>query len=146
MISRKKLNEHLENLSKQELIQEVEKLFQKFSLVQQYYTMDLGEDSTALLEAYKQKMEKIFFPLGFGADPKMPEVNRLIKEFFKVSVHIADTIDLMLYKIELSIRLFENGGMNFRLLLILSAQRTIRLLTCYRSLSLRTISKTVVSA
>jgi hypothetical protein len=113
MISKKKLNDYLATLSKEELIKEVEKLFQKFPLVQQYYAMDLGEDSTSLLEEYKRKMEKIFFPRGFGVDPKMSEANKLIKEFSKIAVYVVDVIDLMLYKAELSIKLFQTWGGEF---------------------------------
>src|SRR4051812_16007777 len=103
MISKSKLNDYLATLSREELIKEVEKLFQKFPLVQQYYTMNLGEDNPYLLEEYKRKIEKVFFP-GFGIDPKMSEANKLITAFSKIAVHIADVIDLMLYKAELSIK------------------------------------------
>jgi hypothetical protein len=43
----------------------------------------------------------------------MAEANKVIKEFSKVSVHIVDTIDIMLYKAELSIKLFEEWGHEF---------------------------------
>src|SRR4051794_29207204 len=114
MISKSKLNDYLTSLSKEELIKEVEKLFQKFTIVQQYYVMELGEDwdSIYLLEEYKRKMEKVFFP-GFGIDPKMSDANKLITAFSKIAVQIADVIDLMLYKAELSIKLFQTWGSEF---------------------------------
>ena len=112
MISKTKLNDYLATLSREELVKEIEKLFQKFPLVQKYYAMDLGEDSTSLLDEYKRKMEKVFFP-GFGIDPKMTEANKLISEFSKIAVYIVDVIDLMLYKTELSFRLFQTWGSDF---------------------------------
>ena len=57
-------------------------------------------------------MEKVFFP-GFGIEPKMTEANKLISEFSKIAVYIVDVIDLMLYKTELSFKLFQTWGGDF---------------------------------
>ena len=110
MISKKQLRKYLLQLSNEELANEVEKLFQKFKPVQEYYSLELGGDSSALLNNYKKKLEKVFSVKGNFINPSMAEANKIIKEFSKVSIHAVDTIDLMLYKIELSKSLFEEFG------------------------------------
>lgn len=113
MLSKKELNKYLSQLSKEELIKEIEKLHSKFKQVQEFYQLELGKDTSKLLKDYKKKLDKIFSPKGLSLNPSMSEANKIIKEFAKVSVHIADTIDLMLYKAELSIKLFEEWGHEF---------------------------------
>lgn len=113
MAGKKDLTKYLNQLSKEELIKEVEKLFQKLKPVQEYYSLELGTDSLKLLSDYKKKLEKVFRVTFNHVDPSMSEANRIIKEFSQVSVYIIDTIDLMLYKVELSVNLFEEWGHEF---------------------------------
>ncbi len=113
MTSKKELRKYLKELTKEELIKEVEKLYQKFQPVQQFYSLELGNDSKELLEHYKKRLAKIFYPKGNYLNPSMSEANKVIKEFSKISVHVVDTIDLMLYKAELSIKLLEEWGLEF---------------------------------
>lgn len=113
MAAKKELTKYLNQLSKEELIKEVEKLFQKLKIVQEYYSLELGADSVKLLSDYKRKLEKVFRVTFNHVDPSMSEANRIIKEFSQVSVYIIDTIDLMLYKVELSIKLFDEWGHEF---------------------------------
>jgi len=65
------------------------------------------------LKDYKKKLDKIFYPKGMFINPSMAEANKVINEFSKISVHVVDSIDLMLYKAELSVKLFENWGHEF---------------------------------
>jgi Family of unknown function (DUF6155) len=58
-------------------------------------------------------MERVFRITDSYLDPSMTEANRIIKEFSQVSVYIFDIIDLMLYKVELSVNLFEEWGHEF---------------------------------
>lgn len=113
MAGKKELTKYLKQLSKEDLIKEVEKLFKKLKPVQQYYSLELGTDSLKLLNDYKKKLEKVFRVTFNHTDPSMTEANRIIKEFSEVSVYIIDTIDLMLYKVELSVSLFEEWGHEF---------------------------------
>ncbi len=113
MVSKRELIKYLNQLSKEELQKEVEKLFKKFKTVQEYYSLELGTDSLKLLSEYKKKLEKLFRINQNYLNPSMAEANRIIKEFSHISVHIIDTIDLMLYKVELSVRLFEEWGHEF---------------------------------
>ncbi len=113
MASKKELRKYLQEFTKEELVKEVEKLHQKFQAVQQFYSLELGNDSAKLLDQYKIKLAKIFYPKGNYLNPSMSVANKLINEFSKISVYTVDTIDLMLYKAELSIKLFEDWGLEF---------------------------------
>jgi len=113
MASKKDLKKYLSQLSNDELIAEVEKLFQKFKNVQDYYNIELSGDTSALLSEYKKRLDKVFAMKGMILNPSMAEANKILKEFEKISIHIADTIDLYLYKAELSIELFKNWGHDF---------------------------------
>ena len=113
MTSKKELRRYLLELTREELVKEVEKLYKKFQPVQQFYSLELGNDSTTLLSQYKKRLEKIFYPKGNYLNPSMSEANKVIKEFSKISVHMVDTIDLLLYRAELSIKLFEDWGLEF---------------------------------
>jgi len=113
MLSKKELNKYLSQLSKEELINEIEKLHSKFKQVQEFYLLELGNDTSKFLKDYKKKLDKIFYPKGMFINPSMAEANKVINEFSKISVHVVDTIDLMLYKAELSVKFFENWGHEF---------------------------------
>jgi hypothetical protein len=58
MAGKKELTKYLNQRSKEELIREVEKLFQKLKPVQEYYSLELGTDSLKLLSGYKKKNGK----------------------------------------------------------------------------------------
>lgn len=110
MLYKKELKKYLDGLSQSELVKEVEKLVSRFKNVQEYYFAELGGDTTQLVGEYKKKLEKAFAMKNMTVTPNMAETNKIIKEFTKISVHVADVIDLMIYKAELCVDLFENWG------------------------------------
>jgi hypothetical protein len=112
-MAKNKLAGYLNELSKEELINEVKKLYSKFKPVKEYYALELGNDTTALLNEYKRKLDKIFSPRGNFLNPNLKEANSIINQFSKVSVFIVDKIDLMLYKIELIKKFLEEWGHEF---------------------------------
>lgn len=113
MAKKTEFKKYVQQLTKEELVKELEKLYTKLKPVQEFYQLDLGTDSTQLLNDYKRKLFKIFNPRGRFINPSMSEANKIIKDFSKISVHAVDTIDLMLYKAELSVELFETWGHEF---------------------------------
>lgn len=110
MASKKELKQYLQNLSQAELVKEIEKLYTRFKNVQEYYTAELGGDTSKLVLEYKKKLDKVFAMRGMTLNPSMAETNKIIKEFSKISVHIVDVIDVMIYKAELCVELFNNWG------------------------------------
>jgi hypothetical protein len=112
-MAKRELTKFLKQLSKEELIKEIEKLYSKVKLVQEYYALELGGDTSSFLNEYKKKMEKQFRPKGNLLNPNMAEVNKIVNQFTKISVHEIDKIDLMLYKVELIKNFMEAWGNEF---------------------------------
>lgn len=110
MAGSKELNKYLKELSKEELIKEVNKLYSKFKFVKDYYSSELGSDNGELLKSCKVKMAKLILKTGRNITPDVASANKLIREFKSVSVHTADVIDLMLYKVELCMEFLEEWG------------------------------------
>ena len=77
MLSKKELNKYLSQLSKEELINEIEKLHSKFKQVQEFYLLELGNDTSKFLKGYKKKLDKIFYPKGMFINPSMAEANKV---------------------------------------------------------------------
>ncbi len=96
------LKKHLQELTKDELVEEVVKLSKKFKDVKSWYEMELGDSrqQTALLDEVKAKIKKQYFPSrGYGS-PKAAVVRKLMLDFKKISVFPYDLADLLLYRVE----------------------------------------------
>lgn len=113
MAGSKELNKYLKELSKEELIKEVNKLYSKFKFVKDYYSSELGSDNGELLKSCKLKMAKLILKTGRNITPDVASANKLIREFKSVSVHTVDVVDLMLYKVELCAEFLEQWGLEF---------------------------------
>ena len=102
MASKKDLTKFLNDLSKEELIKEFEKLYQKFKEVKTYYDIDLGGDTTAIVNGVKKKIYNEYMPdRGFGK-ARSSVVKNLIDDFAKVSIYPSDLIDVILYRVEIA--------------------------------------------
>lgn len=97
------LKEHLKSLSKEEVEAEVLKLYKKIPKVQEYYKMELGQDTTETVNAYKAKLTKEYMPSrGFG-QARSGVARRIINDFKKICVFNYDLIDLLLHRVELAV-------------------------------------------
>lgn len=102
MASKRDLTKYLNDLSKEELFKEVEKLYQKFKEVKNYYDIDLGGDTTELVKQIKAKIKNEYMPArGFGK-ARSSFVKKLIDDFAKVSIYPSDLIDVILYRVEIA--------------------------------------------
>ncbi len=113
MAGSKELNKYLNELSKEELIKEVYKLYKKFKPVRSYYVSELGIDNGESLRKYKLRLEKLFIAKFNFSNPNLNEANAIVKEFVSISVHALDHIDLMLYKVELCLEFLKEWGFEF---------------------------------
>jgi hypothetical protein len=102
-ITKFSLKKHLDELEKKELVEEVLKLYAKFSQVKEYYQMELSEDTKAFVEGYKKKIRAIYFPARGYGHPRASAIRRIISQFKKVAVFDYDVIDLLLYRVETGI-------------------------------------------
>lgn len=113
-LTQKQLEKHLAQLSQEELVAEVGKLFKRFKEVQQYYQMEFGEkeDRKMVLEKYKQQIRRQFYSprSSYPQDPKAAELRRIISEFKKVAVFKSDVVDLILYRVECAVEFTNDFG------------------------------------
>jgi hypothetical protein len=109
-LTKKALLKHLSKSEKEDIIREVVTLFDKFKNVKEFYTAELTNEANPMLERYKKKITDAYS----SANPKERRtnmnVNRLIKEFKKISIYERDTADLMLHRVECGVAAFRRNN------------------------------------
>ncbi len=110
MSSKKELKKFLNELSKEELVKEVEKLYSKFSQVKTFYDVDLSGDTYALLETAKSKIKNEYFPARGHPKARSGEVKKIIDEFAKISIHPKDVIELYLFRFDMAVMFTNEYG------------------------------------
>jgi hypothetical protein len=96
-VTKKSFKAFLNTLEKEELIEELEKLYAKIKNVQEYYQMELGSTED-VLEDYKKQMDKEF--RSKTREPRSMSIRKVIQEFKKIAVHQYDVVVLLLYRAE----------------------------------------------
>src|ERR1044072_3024068 len=92
------LGKFLKELDREELAEEIKKLYEKFEAVRTYYQIDLTGDITPYLEAAKKKITGIFYLKGGKARrPKASRLNAVIRDFEQLSIYKEDLVDLILF-------------------------------------------------
>jgi hypothetical protein len=107
---KKALLKHLAKSDKEDIIREVVVLFHKFKNVKEFYIAELTDSANPLLERYKKKITEAYL----SANPKERRtnlnVNKLIKEFKKVSIYERELADLMLHRVECGVAAFKRNS------------------------------------
>jgi len=105
MAKKQSLLKFLNELEKEELIEEIEKLCTKFDVVKKYFEIELSGDATRYVTSAKKEIGKQFYFSNGNprTNPKASKLNAIIKEFERVSIYKADVIELLLYRIEQTI-------------------------------------------
>jgi len=107
---KRKLNKYLSSLTEKELIQQIKILYDKFDIVKKYYDLELSEDSQEILEEFKSKIRKEYFPSrGFGSG-RSGASRKVISEFKKISIHKKDVVELLLYRTEMMLEYTKEYG------------------------------------
>ena len=112
MATKKDFTKFINTLSKEELAIELEKLYSKFKNVKEYYSMELTEDTSAILSKYKEALKREYFPntkFGIG-EARASVARKIISEFTKIKVFDVDLIELMLYRVELCVEFTKEFG------------------------------------
>ena len=110
MASKRDLPKFLNDLTKEELIKEVEKLYQKFDTVKTFYDIEISGDTSEIVKKVKDKIKKEYMPdRGFGK-ARSSEVKKIISEFTKVSIYPRDLIDVILYRVEMAVEFTKEYG------------------------------------
>ena len=112
MATKKDFTKYINNLPKEQLVKELDKLYSKFKNVQEFYLMELAEDTSGILEKYKEALDKEYFPktkMGYGK-ARASVANKIISDFAKIKVYDVDLIELMLYRVSLCIQYTDELG------------------------------------
>jgi hypothetical protein len=102
-MSRRKLKQYLESLSKTELESQVLELHDKLKEVKSFYKFVFNPNENKITEEAKFKISKEYFP-PYGRKPKKRRsvAHKFIKEFIKLGVQPELIADVMLYNIEVA--------------------------------------------
>ncbi|MBB4080706.1 hypothetical protein GGR28_003341 [Lewinella aquimaris] len=93
-------NKFLAHLEEDELREELAMLYGRFSVLREYYAMELT-DPKKVIDKYKAGMRKAFFPARGRGKRGRSISSKLIKAFTLISIHPKDVIELQFYRAEL---------------------------------------------
>lgn len=104
------LNKYLKELNRTELEVEIKNLYTKFGEVKKYYELELSQDTSKVLNEFKDKIKKEYFPNRGNARASNKESRKVISEFKKISIFQKDIIELLLYRVETMIEFTKTYG------------------------------------
>ncbi|WP_420459612.1 DUF6155 family protein [Neolewinella sp.] len=93
-------NKYLDHLEEDELRAELQKLYTRFPVLREYYTMELT-DPKKVIDKYKAGMRKAFFPTRGRGKRGRSVSSKLIKRFAAISIYPKDLVELYFYRAEL---------------------------------------------
>ena len=105
MAKRNSIGSQLQELDKEDLIAEIEKLCNRFDEVKKYFEIELSGDTSRYVAAAKKDIDRQFrfSSGGWRKNPKASKLNAIVKEFERISIYKEDIIELLLYRIEQAI-------------------------------------------
>src|SRR6478752_8113914 len=106
-MSKRDLKKYLNELSKEQLEEQILELYEKFSPVKVYYDFVFNPKEEKLLQECKLKISHEYFPLQTKGKRKKPKMRRsvaqkYIKHFILLGVDPFVIADVMLYNIEIA--------------------------------------------
>lgn len=102
-MSKRELSKYLTSLSKKELEEQIQELYDRLKEVKEFYNFVFNPKEEVLLEEAKFKIGKEYFPPS-GRKPKKRRsvAQKYIKTFLKLGVNPIIIADVMLYNIEVA--------------------------------------------
>lgn len=111
-VTKTTFKKYIKSLDEESLQEELIRLYDRLPLVKEYYKFELSNDSSKLVDAYKEKISRHYFPKNRTVKrPKAAFSKELIRTFQRLSPFPFDTIDLLLHQVEVMIRFSEKRGM-----------------------------------
>jgi hypothetical protein len=103
----------LEELDKEDLIAEIEKLCLKFDVVKNYFEVELSGDASKQLDKAKKEVDKqLYTSAGKPRNPKASRLNKIVRDFEQISIYKEDVIILMVHRIEQTVKFANKYGVN----------------------------------
>jgi len=106
-MSKRDLKKYLNELTKEQLEEQILELYEKFSPVKVYYNFVFNPKEETLLQECKLKISQEYFPMQSKGKRKKPKMRRsvaqkYIKHFILLGVDPFIIVDMMLYNIEIA--------------------------------------------
>ncbi|KDN53870.1 DUF6155 family protein [Flavobacterium seoulense] len=103
-MSKRDLKKYLGELDKEQLQEQLIELYDKFSVVKEFYDFVFNPKEDKLLQEAKLKIANEYFPVGKTRRAKMRRstAQKIIKHFITLGVDPFVTADVMLYTIEIA--------------------------------------------
>src|SRR5690348_13438530 len=94
--TKKQLLDHLAKSEKEEIIQELLVLFEKFQNVKEFYKAELSTEDNPMLENYKKKITLAYSSDKASERRTNMNLNKLISGFKRIMIYQKEIIDLLL--------------------------------------------------
>lgn len=106
-MSKRDLKKYLNELTKEQLEEQILELYEKFSPVKIYYDFVFNPKEESLLKECKLKISNEYFPIQTKGKRKKPKMRRsvaqkYIKHFISLGVDPFIVADVMLYNVEIA--------------------------------------------
>jgi hypothetical protein len=99
-LNKKALLKHLNKSEKEDVIREVITLFDKFKNVKEFYQAELSDEVNPNLYKYKRKITEAYSRPNPKERTTNANINKLLKEFKKISIYDRELADLLLHRVE----------------------------------------------
>jgi hypothetical protein len=136
-LTQKALLKHLNKSEKEDIINEIMVLFNKFKNVKEFYQAELLNEASPTIESYKRKMKTAYEKPNPKEKTTNANINRLLKEFKKINIYDRDMADLLLYRVECGVAAIKRNNKRsstFYNCILTSFQEAIRLIVADNSL------------
>jgi hypothetical protein len=103
-MSKRDLKKYLGELDKEQLLEQLIELYEKFTAVKEYYDFVFNPKEEKRLQEAKLKISNEYFPIGKTRKAKMRRstAQKIIKHFITLGVDPFVIADVMLYTIEIA--------------------------------------------
>ncbi|MEO6883847.1 MAG: DUF6155 family protein [Bacteroidia bacterium] len=109
-LTKKALLKHLQKSDKEDIIQEIIRLFDRFKNVQEFYKAELSEDENPILEIYKKRITNAYSSAHPSERRTNMNVNKLIRDFKKTTIYADDLTSLLLHRVACGIDAFSRDN------------------------------------
>ena len=102
--NREAFEHFLQQQEKQELVEQLGDLFERFEVVSDYYRMALRSGSREVLTKYKDKLEEEFFIESDNdelLEPDLDKIGQFMDEFYSLNPRVGHMVELVCFTIEL---------------------------------------------
>ncbi len=107
----RQLREYLNKKPRENLVDEIILLYNKYPEIKDYYQFTLSSDGDSrALDKYRKMIRNEFFPNRGLGKLRLSEINKAIRDFKKVSDSVENLAELMLYYVENGIEFIKTYG------------------------------------